>query len=93
MGTIDGLKHISSACMENVNQILLEFELGMDVDIAATDVREQIDLIRADLPADAEDPKYSSSTSTRSPSSPWPLPGTGPSPTFTITPTTTSRTS
>lgn len=57
VGTIDGLKHISSACMENVNQILLEFELGMNVDIAATDVREQIDLIRADLPADAEDPR------------------------------------
>ncbi len=57
VGSIDGLKHISSACMENVNQILLEFELGMNVDIAATDVREQIDLIRKDLPADVEDPK------------------------------------
>ena len=57
VGTIDGLKHISSACMENVNQVLLEFELGVNVDIAATDVREQIDLIRADLPADVEDPK------------------------------------
>lgn len=57
VGTIDGLKHISSACMENVNQILLEFQLGVNVDIAATDVREKIDLIRADLPADVEDPK------------------------------------
>jgi HAE1 family hydrophobic/amphiphilic exporter-1 len=55
--TIDGLKHVSSACMENVCQSLLEFELDVDVDIAATDVREKLDLIRADFPEDVEDPK------------------------------------
>ena len=54
---IDGLKHVSSACMENVCQTFLEFELDVDVDIAATDVREKIDLIRADFPEDVEDPK------------------------------------
>ncbi len=56
VGTIDGLKHISSVCMENVCQTLLEFELGVNVDIAATDVREKLDLVRSDFPADAEDP-------------------------------------
>jgi HAE1 family hydrophobic/amphiphilic exporter-1 len=55
--TIDGLKHVSSACMENVCQTLLEFELDIDVDIAATDVREKLDLIKADFPEDVEDPK------------------------------------
>ncbi|MBN1361076.1 MAG: efflux RND transporter permease subunit [Sedimentisphaerales bacterium] len=55
--TIDGLKHVSSACMENVCQTVLEFELGVDVDIAATDVREKLDLIKADFPEDVEDPK------------------------------------
>jgi HAE1 family hydrophobic/amphiphilic exporter-1 len=54
--TIDGLKHVSSACMENVCQTLLEFELNVDVDIAATDVRERLDLIRTDFPEDVEDP-------------------------------------
>ncbi len=57
MVTLDGLKHVSSACMENVCQTLLEFELNVDVDIAATDVREKLDLIRADFPEDVEDPK------------------------------------
>ena len=42
--TIDGLKHVSSSCMENVCQTLLEFELGVDADIAATEVREKIGL-------------------------------------------------
>ncbi|NLE38467.1 MAG: efflux RND transporter permease subunit, partial [Pirellulaceae bacterium] len=55
--SIDGLKHVSSTCMENACQTLLEFEMDVDVDIAATDVREKLDLIRADLPADVEDPK------------------------------------
>jgi len=55
--TIDGLKHVNSACMENVCQTLLEFNMDVDVDIAATDVRERLDLIRADFPADVEDPK------------------------------------
>ena len=55
--TIDGLKHVSSACMENVSQTFLEFNLAVDVDIAATDVREKLDLIKADFPEDVEDPK------------------------------------
>lgn len=55
--TIDGLKHVSSACMENICQTLLEFEMDVDVDIAATDVREKLDLIKADFPEDVEDPK------------------------------------
>ncbi len=55
--TIDGLKHVNSSCMENVSQTMLEFQLDVDVDIAATDVREKLDLIRADFPEDVEDPK------------------------------------
>lgn len=57
MMTVDGLKNITSSCMENVNQTLLEFHIGVDVNVAATDVREKLDLIKADLPEDAEDPK------------------------------------
>ncbi len=55
--TIDGLKHVQSVCMQNVCQTLLEFNLDVDVDIAATDVREKIDLIQNDLPADVEKPR------------------------------------
>ncbi|TWU42469.1 efflux RND transporter permease subunit [Novipirellula artificiosorum] len=55
--SLDGLKHVSSTCMENVCQTLLEFQMDVDVDVAATDVREKLDGIRAELPADVEDPK------------------------------------
>nr|HPG31735.1 efflux RND transporter permease subunit [bacterium] len=54
--SIAGLKHVTSSCMENAANILLEFEVGINVDVAATDVREKIDLIKKDLPEDAEDP-------------------------------------
>jgi HAE1 family hydrophobic/amphiphilic exporter-1 len=53
---IDGLKHVSSTCMENACQTLLEFEMEVNVDVAATDVREKIDLIRSEFPEDVEDP-------------------------------------
>jgi len=55
--TIDGLKHVSSSCMENVCQTLLEFELGVNADLAATDVREKIGLIISEFPDGVEDPR------------------------------------
>ena len=57
MVTIEGLKHVTSTCMENQCQTFLEFNMDVDVDIAAMDVREKLDLIKADFPADVEDPK------------------------------------
>lgn len=57
MMTVEGLKHISSTCMENACQTLLEFHLGTDIDVAATNVREKLDLAIADMPEDIETPK------------------------------------
>ena len=53
---INGLKQIRSSNLENVSQIILEFEVGVDVDVAAQDVREKLDFVLADLPAGAERP-------------------------------------
>ena len=53
---IDGLKHIESSSLENVSQVVLEFNLSVDVDTAAQDVREKLDPILSKLPADAERP-------------------------------------
>ena len=53
---IDGLKHIESSSLENVSQVVLEFNMSVDIDVAAQDVREKLDGILADLPADAERP-------------------------------------
>ena len=54
---VDGIKHITTTCLNNFCQVLIEFNLGRNVDATANDVREKIDLIRNDLPAAAEEPK------------------------------------
>ena len=54
---VDGIKHISTTCVNNFCQVLVEFELSRNVDVAAVDVREKVDLIREDLPDDAEAPE------------------------------------
>ena len=54
---VDGLKHMTSTCANNFCQVMLEFDLGRDVDEAATDVREKVALVKNDLPAQAEDPE------------------------------------
>ena len=53
---IDGLKHIESSSLENVSQVTLEFNLATDIDTAAQDVREKLDGVLSELPADAERP-------------------------------------
>ena len=54
---VDGIKHISLTCVNNFCQVLVEFELSRDVDVAAVDIREKVDLIREDLPDDSEAPE------------------------------------
>ncbi|MCP4642762.1 MAG: efflux RND transporter permease subunit [bacterium] len=55
--SIDGLKHVTSSCMENGCQTFLEFDLDIAVEDAANDVREKLDLIVNEFPAGAEKPK------------------------------------
>ncbi len=53
---IDGLKHIQSSSLENVSQVVLEFKLSVDLDVAAQDVREKLDTVLSELPEEAERP-------------------------------------
>ena len=56
VSTVDGIKHVRSASMENFSQVFIEFAMGVDVNFAAMDVREKVDAIKSELPEDAEDP-------------------------------------
>lgn len=57
VASISGLKEMTSIAQEGMSLTLLEFNLGRNVDFAGIDVKEKVDAIRADLPADAEDPQ------------------------------------
>jgi len=59
IASLEGLKHITTVCMENAAALTLEFELGTDVDIMIHQVREKINAITDDFPDAVETPQLS----------------------------------
>ena len=53
---ISGVKHLTSESREQVSQVTIEFDLDVDVDSAANDVRDRVARARRDLPDEVEDP-------------------------------------
>ncbi|HUT73238.1 MAG TPA: efflux RND transporter permease subunit [Armatimonadota bacterium] len=59
VATTRNVKHISSSSFEGVSAVVIEFEVGIDADLAAQDIRDKVAPIEAELPADAERPVIS----------------------------------
>jgi HAE1 family hydrophobic/amphiphilic exporter-1 len=55
-GTVKDIKRVSSNSKEGVSIVTCEFRWGTNMDFAAMDVREKIDLIKESLPRDALEP-------------------------------------
>jgi HAE1 family hydrophobic/amphiphilic exporter-1 len=53
---VEGVDRITSISLEGVSQIIVEFELGRDVDLASQDVRAKIEGVRRLLPDGIEQP-------------------------------------
>ncbi len=56
LGTVPGIKNITSSSSNGSSMVMLEFVDGTDIDQAALDMREKVDLIKGFLPSDASDP-------------------------------------
>jgi hydrophobic/amphiphilic exporter-1 (mainly G- bacteria), HAE1 family len=56
ISTIANVKSLLSFSQDNVSMVIVEFELGVDPDLAAIDVKDKVDAIRVELPSDAEPP-------------------------------------
>ena len=56
INTIEGIRTLASVSSDGISQVMIEFELGYDVDIKAQHVREKVSTARAALPLDVEDP-------------------------------------
>ncbi len=56
LGTVPGIKNITSSSSNGSSLVMLEFVDGTDIDQAALDMREKVDLIKGMLPEDASDP-------------------------------------
>ncbi len=63
LNSVNELKHITSKSRENISVITLEFEYGKDIDVLTNDVRDKLDMVKSQLPDNAENPiifKFSS---------------------------------
>ncbi len=56
VSTVKGIKNITSTSREGISLVMVEFESGTNVDFAAQDLRDKIDLIADYLPAEASRP-------------------------------------
>ncbi|TVR50304.1 MAG: efflux RND transporter permease subunit [Gemmatimonadales bacterium] len=56
VSNIANLDELTSFSRDNLSIVILQFELEVDADLAAIDVKDQVDAIRAQLPSDAEAP-------------------------------------
>lgn len=54
--TIEGVKEMRSTAYEGGGNVTLEFDAGFDADQALTDVREKVDIAKAELPSDTDEP-------------------------------------
>ena len=57
LNTIGGVRSIKSTTREGSTQIIVEFALGVDLDIAAQNVRDKIAQARYELPGDLDAPR------------------------------------
>ena len=56
VSTIKGVKSVKSFSQEGLSVVMVEFNWGVDLDFAAQDIRDKLDLIQDFLPADADKP-------------------------------------
>ena len=56
---LDGLKEMTATAYESGANLILEFEAGLDIDPILNDVREKVDIAKADLPDETDEPTVS----------------------------------
>lgn len=56
---IDGLREMRAKAYEGGANLILEFSAGMDISPALNDVRERVDIAKAELPEETDEPRVS----------------------------------
>jgi hydrophobic/amphiphilic exporter-1 (mainly G- bacteria), HAE1 family len=56
VSTISQIKRVESYSLDGVSIVMIEFELGKDIDVANQETKDKVDIILNDLPDDAELP-------------------------------------
>ncbi|MBR0340526.1 MAG: efflux RND transporter permease subunit, partial [Alistipes sp.] len=56
LNSVEDLKHISSQSKENISIVTLEFEYGIDSDVATANIRDKLDIATNILPDEVDKP-------------------------------------
>lgn len=56
VSSVSGLDQLSSTSSNGVSMVIVQFTTDKDIDSAAQDIREKVDLVKSTLPDDAQDP-------------------------------------
>lgn len=59
VASVSRIKTLSSFSQEGISVVILEFQIGTDLDVAVADVREKVDAVRGRLPRDVFPPVIS----------------------------------
>jgi len=59
VSSLGGIKSMQSSSQVSLSQIIIEFEEGVNVDVAASDVQQKVSGVRRELPSEVEEPSYS----------------------------------
>ena len=59
VSSVEGIKNVTSVSQQGVSVVSIEFYLGTNLDVAASDIREKVDGVRRILPTDADPPTIS----------------------------------
>ncbi len=57
VAAIAGIRTIASESRQGRSRVTVEFETGIDIDVAANDVRDAVGRVRGDLPDEADEPQ------------------------------------
>lgn len=57
VASISGIRTITSESRQGRSRVTIEFETGVDIDVAANDVRDAVGRVRGDLPEEADEPQ------------------------------------
>jgi multidrug efflux pump len=67
INSVDGIKKLTSTSREGRSTIVVEFELGVDMERAANDVRDKVSLAVGRLPVDVDPPQVSKADADNTP--------------------------
>lgn len=56
IGSLDNVVEVTSVSREGVSVVTVEFDARADIDASIDELKDEVDLIKTELPADAEDP-------------------------------------